>query len=112
MVNLKNSNSLRKYIMTMGIVIEILPWLSRALGKESRIVFNEPVNPKGETLQSLLRRIALKYDGVEGVIYDLKHGVVHEGVVIFVNNQRIPQDLKLIVKGGDRITVTPFYSGG
>ena len=97
--------------MTNEIEVEIFPWLSRALGKESRVILTEKVR-KRENLKSLLERIALKHDGFGAMIYDVKRGTVYDMVVIFVNNQPIAKDLKLKIKSGDRITLTPFYSGG
>jgi molybdopterin converting factor small subunit len=98
--------------MTEKIEVEILPWLSRALGKESKLTLTEKANSKGEKLKSLLKRIALKYEGFGAVIYDVKRGVLQDTVVIFVNNKPIAKDLKITVKSGDKITLTPFYSGG
>jgi sulfur carrier protein ThiS len=46
------------------------------------------------------------------VIYDIARGTIYDTVVIFVNNQPVPSDLKVKIKGGDIIVVTPFYSGG
>lgn len=97
--------------MTNEVKIEIFPWLSRALGKKSRVTLTEKVR-KGENLKSLLERIALKHDGFGSMIYDTKRGNLYDTVVIFVNNQSIAKDLKLKIKNGDRIIITPFYSGG
>lgn len=107
-----NSHNSEYDDMTEKIEVEILPWLSRALGKESKLILTEKVNPKGEKLKSLLERIALKHEGFGAVIYDVKRGALQDTVVIFVNNQSTSKDLKLIIKNGDRITLTPFYSGG
>ena len=101
-----------RFIMTNEIAVEIFPWLSRALQKESKVILTEKINPKGENLKSLLERIALKHDGFGAMIYGVKHGTVHDAVVIYVNNQPIPKNLKLKIKSGDRIAVTPLYSGG
>jgi len=97
--------------MTNEVKIEILPWLSRALGKKSKVTLTERVR-KGESLKSLLERIALKHDGFGAMIYDIERGSPYDTVVIFVNNQSISGDLKLKIKNGDRIIITPFYSGG
>lgn len=97
--------------MTNEIKVEISPWLSKALGKKSKVTLTEKIR-KGESLKSLLERIALKHDGFGAMIYDIKRGTVYDTVVIFVNNRPIANDLKLKIKSGDRITVTPFYSGG
>jgi molybdopterin converting factor small subunit len=96
--------------MTSEVEIEIFPWLSQALGKKSRVVLSEKVNV-GENLKTLLERIASEHDGFGAMIYDVKHGTVYDTVVIFVNNLAI-KNLRLKVKGEDRITITPFYSGG
>jgi len=93
------------------ITVEIFPWLSWALGEKNRVILTERVE-KGENLKSLLERIAVKHDGFGAMIYDLNLGTVYDKVVIFVNNRSVSKDLKLKINNGDRITVTPFYSGG
>lgn len=93
------------------VEIEILPWLSRALGEKSKVTLTEKVR-KGENLKSLLEGIALKHDGFGATIYDIERGSLYDTVVIFVNNQATSGDLKLEINNGDRVVITPFYSGG
>jgi hypothetical protein len=65
-----------------------------------------------EPLRSVLERIALQHDGFGAMIYDVAHHALHEGVVIFVNARAITPDLAMMIRPGDRIAVTPFYTGG
>lgn len=97
--------------MVGEVKIDIYPWLSRALGRESRITLTEKIG-EGETLKSLLKRMASRYDGFGAMIYDTKRGATHDTVVVFVNNRSIADDLTLKIEEGDRIIITPFYSGG
>ena len=97
--------------MRSEVTVEIYPWLSKALGARHKITLTEQIS-RQETLRSLLTRLALKYDGIGAMIYDGIHEHLHEGIVIFVNNQVIPHDLTLPLKQGDHIAVTPFYTGG
>jgi molybdopterin converting factor small subunit len=90
--------------------VEVFPWLGRALGKGRKVVLCEKIR-KGENLKSFLDRIAQKHEGFEA-IYDIRRGKIHDGVVIFVNNQSTPKDLGLKLKNGDTIAITPYYSGG
>ena len=97
--------------MTNEVTIEIVPWLSQALGKKSKIIMTEQIR-KDESLKSLLEKIAIKHDGFGAMIYDISRGTLYDAVVIFVNNRPVTSDLKEKIKGGDTIVVTPFYSGG
>ena len=97
--------------MTPEVTIEIAPWLSQALGKKSKISMTEQIG-KGESLKSLLERMAIKHDGFGAMIYCIPRGTIDDAVVIFVNNRPVPPDLNVNIKGGDTIVVTPFYSGG
>ncbi len=97
--------------MTNEVKVEIAPWLSQALGKKSKVTMTEQIR-KDESLKSLLERIAVKYDGFGAIIYDIPGGTIYDTVVIFVNNRPVTSDLKVKIKGGDTIVVTPFYSGG
>ena len=97
--------------MALEITIEIAPWLSQALGKKSKILMTEQIR-KGESLKSLLERMAVKHDGFGAMIYDIPRGTIDDAVVIFVNNRPVTSDLNVKIKGGDTIIVTPFYSGG
>jgi molybdopterin converting factor small subunit len=97
--------------MTPEVAVEILPWLSKALGERHKVILTERIS-QAETLRSLLTRLVVKHEGVGAMIYDRTQGILHEGVVIFVNEQPIAHDLSLSLKHGDRVTVTPFYVGG
>ena len=97
--------------MADEVKLEILPWLSRALGKSNKVTFTEKIR-KDDDLKSLLERVAEKYASLGAMIYNPKHGTLDDAVVVFVNNRPIPKDLKLKIKGGDTIVITPFYSGG
>lgn len=97
--------------MTTEVTIEIVPWLSQALGKKSKVTVTEQIR-KDERLKSLLERMAVKHDGFGAMIYDIPRGTTYNTVVIFVNNRPVTSDLSVKIKGGDTIVVTPFYSGG
>jgi molybdopterin converting factor small subunit len=97
--------------MCLEVTVEIYPWLSQAIGVRHKVTLTEQIS-RQETLRSLLARLALKHDGVNAMIYDGIREHLHEGIVIFVNNQVIPHDLMLPLKQGDHIAVTPFYIGG
>ena len=97
--------------MTNEVKIEIAPWRSQTLGKKNKITMTEKIR-KDESLKSLLERIATQHDGFGSMIYDIARGIIYDTVVIFVNNQPVPSDLKVKIKDGDIIVVTPFYSGG
>lgn len=97
--------------MTNEVKIEITPWLSQAFGKKSKITMTEQIR-KDESLKSLLERIAVKHYGFGAMIYDMPSGTLYDAVVIFVNNRLVTSDLKVTIKGGDTIVVTPLYSGG
>lgn len=97
--------------MTPEVTVELYPWLSKALGAKSKVILTLGIH-KQETVRSLLKRLALKHAGVGAMIYDTAHELIHEGVVIFVNDRSIAKDLQLPLKHGDRVAVTPFYSGG
>jgi molybdopterin converting factor small subunit len=97
--------------MIPEVTVELYPWLSKALGAKSKVVLTLGIR-KQETLRTLLERLALKHVGVGAMIYDINHELLHDGVVIFVNDRPIAKDLQLPLKQGDRVAVTPFYSGG
>ena len=97
--------------MTNEVTIEIAPWLSQSFGKKSKATITEQIR-KDESLKSLLERIAVKHDGFGSMIYGIARGTIYDTVVIFVNNRPVTSDLKVKIKGGDTIIVTPFYSGG
>ena len=71
-----------RFSMTNEVVVEIFPWLSRALQKESKVLLTEKVNPKGEQLKSVLERIAVKHEGFGAMIYDVTQGTVFDNVVL------------------------------
>ena len=97
--------------MTNEVKIEISPWFSQSFGKKSKVTMTEQIR-KDESLKSLLERIAVKHDGFGAMIYDISRGTIYDAVVIFVNNKPVTSDLKIKIKIGDTIVVTPFYSGG
>lgn len=97
-------------IMTNDVQVEVLPWLSRALGKESKVILTESIR-EGENLKSLFERIASKHDAFGALIYNINCGTVYDGVEIFVNNKSI-KNVNMKIKSGYKITVTPLYYGG
>jgi len=105
------SNYCGRVPMTNEVKVEISPWLSHALGKKSKITLREKIR-NGDSLRSVLERLAVRHEGFGATIYDIQRGTVYDPVVIFVNNRPISRDLKVTIQGGDTIAVTPFYSGG
>jgi molybdopterin converting factor small subunit len=97
--------------MREEVTIEITPWLSKAVGKTSKVTLTEPIR-KGEQLKAVLERIAGKHEAFGAMIYDVHRGTLYDAVVIFVNNRPIAKDLQYSMQGGDTIVLTPFYSGG
>jgi len=97
--------------MMNKVEVEVLPWLSRALGKENKVRLTETVG-EGETLKTLLEKIALSHEGFQAAIYDAENGALHENVVVFINNRSIRSGLQTKIKVGDRVVITPLYSGG
>jgi molybdopterin converting factor small subunit len=98
-------------MMMNQVEVEVLPWLSRALGKENKVKLTEIVE-KGETLKTLLERIAFSYEGFGAAIYDAKGSILRENVVVFINDRSLQGGLHTNIHAGDRVIIAPIYSGG
>ena len=98
-------------MMMNQMEVEILPWLSRALGKENKVKLAEIVE-KEETLKTLLERLALSHEGFGAAIYDAKCGILRENVVVFINDRSLQGGLHTNIHAGDRVVIAPIYSGG
>jgi molybdopterin converting factor small subunit len=93
------------------VEVEVLPWLSRALGKENKVELTEIVE-KGETLKTLLERIALNHEGFGAVVYNVEGSILRENVAVFINDRSSQGGLHTKIHAGDRIVIAPIYSGG
>lgn len=93
------------------VEVEVLPWLSRALGKENKVKLTEIVE-KEETLKTLLEKIALNHEGFGAVVYNTEDSIIRENVVVFINNRSLQGGLHTKIHSGDRVVIAPIYSGG
>lgn len=67
---------------------------------------------KDETLKAVFKRIAKKHDGFGAMIFDPLRGCLYDNVIVFVNNRSTPKNLKIKIKPGDIVAVSPYYLGG
>ena len=93
------------------VEVEVLPWLSRALGKENKVKLTVIVEKK-ETLKTLLERIALNHEGFGAVVYNSEDSILRENVVVFINDRCLEGGLDTNINAGDRVIIAPIYSGG
>lgn len=97
--------------MMKQVGVEVLPWLSRAFGKENKVKLTEIVE-KGETLLTLLKRITLNHEGFGAYVYNAEGSILRENVVVFINDRSLQGGLHTKIQEGDRVVIAPIYSGG
>jgi molybdopterin converting factor small subunit len=74
---------------------------------------HEPLLP-GDTLESILERLADRLPGFVEWVYDRPERRVHEHCTLLVNGRAFEGlgGLSLALKVGDELTILPGFSGG
>lgn len=97
------------------IRLEIVPWLTRAFGKQGlgRVVLEQDIED-GEALGKLLRDLATQYKEFGDAAFD-KSLKKPSGVVTIGLNDRVvewAEEWAVKVKDGDTVILMPAYVGG
>lgn len=99
----------------MGSVhLEIMPWLSQALGAEdSRLVLEEEIE-EGETVGKLLARIAARHERFGELVLDAETGGLKGYVSVTFNGRLLEllEGLQTKTSDGDTIVLLPAFAGG
>ncbi len=99
----------------MGKVhLEIMPWLSQALGaQDSRLASEEEIE-EGETVGDLLARIAVRYQGFGELVLDTETGRLTGHVSLTFNGRLLEllDGLQTKMNDGDTIILVPAFAGG
>jgi len=95
------------------VTLDILPWTSGKLGLgpgRARLV--EPI--QGDTLQSLLARLAERIPAFDEWVYDAADARVQEHCTVLVNGRAFEAlgGLTQLLNPGDELTILPGFSGG
>lgn len=97
------------------VKLEIVPWLTVAWEEtaKGRLVVEEKVVP-GETLGSLLARLAERHPRFGEYVFDIKRGRLAGFASIVINDDALGQapDLGRELREGDTIVFLPPYVGG
>jgi molybdopterin converting factor small subunit len=94
--------------------IDVLPWTSEKLGLgRGRARLREPLRP-GETVESLLNRLADRLPGFVEWVYDRPERRVHEHCTLLVNGRAFEGlgGLTAALEDGDEVTILPGFAGG
>ena len=96
------------------VTLDVLPWTSGKLGLgpgRARLV--ESLAP-GDTIRSLLARLAQRVDGFAEWVYDPADERVHEHCTLLVNGRAFEGlgGLSRTLEPGDELTILPGFSGG
>ena len=99
----------------MGRVrLEVMPWLSHALGaQDSRLVLEEEIE-EGETVGELLTRIATRYQRFGELVLDAETGRLTGHVSLTFNGRLLEllDGLQTKMRDGDSIVLVPVFAGG
>ena len=96
------------------MTLDVLPWTSGKLGLgpgKARLV--EPLHA-GDTIESLLIRLATRVPGFDEWVYDAPERRIHEHCTLLVNGRAFEGQGGLARKldPGDELTILPGFSGG
>ena len=94
--------------------LSILPWTSGKLGLgPGRADLVESVQP-GDTIETLLARLAQRIPGFAEWVYDAPERRIHEHCTLLVNGRAFEGQggLARELAPGDELTILPGFSGG
>jgi molybdopterin converting factor small subunit len=97
-----------------AVVLTILPWTAGKLGLgPGKARLSEPIAP-GETVESLLERLADRLPGFVEWVYDRPERRVHEHCTLLINGRAFEGlgGLETRLAPGDELTILPGFSGG
>ncbi len=82
-------------------------------GQAGRIMMEEEIH-EGESLRSLLNRLAGRLPKLPGPIFDPETQTLSSEVAVMVNEHlnHFSQGLETKLKNGDRILIFPYVAGG
>ena len=99
-----------------SVRLEYYAWLGRVLGlstREGRLFVDEAITP-GETVRSLLQRLAVRSESFRETIYEPAQDRVRESVALLVNDRAVELagGLDAPLQDGDNLVFLPGFAGG
>lgn len=97
------------------VQIEVFPWLTELLGgSRTDRMFMDVTIEDGETVRSLLRRLAAQYPEFAQRAFDARTGLPSPLVSVFLNDRflELAGGLDTALASGDSLTLIPAWEGG